>query len=241
MRTDPSSDLDREPVGRRGATDAVTAWAVSSDSRRKVDSMHIRRTIQAAAAAALLTVPAVALTSSPASAARPFATAGGVRLGDVSFTTERGSNKTIVNVKLRGHSGSDVNSFHGFHIHANDNPSNGDGCVADATQPASTWFVSADGHWKLDPAELHGKHAGDLASVFINSDGTTSMKVVVSKLTPTQIVGKALILHAGPDNFGNVPVGPAANQYTPGAEAVAATQATGNAGVRIGCAVISGR
>jgi Cu/Zn superoxide dismutase len=67
------------------------------------------------------------------------------------------------------------------------------------------------------------------------------MRVVVSRLTPSQIVGRVLIFHAGADNFGNVPVGPAANQYTPGADAVAATQATGNAGVRTACGVITSR
>ena len=28
------------------------------------------------------------------------------------------------------------NGIHGFHVHANDNPANGDGCVADPAQPA---------------------------------------------------------------------------------------------------------
>ena len=38
--------------------------------------------------------------------------------------------------------------FHGFHIHANDDPANGKGCIADPAQAPSTWFVSADGHLK---------------------------------------------------------------------------------------------
>jgi Cu/Zn superoxide dismutase len=46
-------------------------------------------------------------------------------------------------------------------------------------------------------------------------------------------------LHQGPDNYGNVPVGTAPNQYTANsAEATTLTQNTGNAGARIGCAVI---
>lgn len=101
--------------------------------------------------------------------------------------------------------------------------------------------VRTDGHWKADPGEVHGKHAGDLPSLFTNSDGTTSMRAVVSRLTPSHVIGKVLILHAGADNFGNVPVGSAANKYTPGAVAVAATQATGNAGVRMGYSVITSR
>ena len=132
-----------------------------------------------------------------------------------------------------------VDSFHGIHIHANDTSANGDGCIADPAQPSSTWFVSADGHWKKDPTELHGHHAGDLPSVYVNNDGTVKMRFVVDKLTPRQVVGRAVVLHAGPDNFGNVPVGPAADQYTAGSAALAKTQATGNAGDRFGCGVIT--
>jgi Cu-Zn family superoxide dismutase len=128
--------------------------------------------------------------------------------------------------------------FHGLHIHANDVTSNGDGCIADATQPSATWFVSADGHWKHDPAELHGQHAGDLPSVYVNADGSASIEFDVDKLRPSEVVGRAVVLHVGPDNFGNVPVGAGADQYTPGATALAKTQATGNAGDRYACGVI---
>ena len=53
-----------------------------------------------------------------------------------------------------------------------------------------------------------------------------------------RFVGRAVVLHAGPDNFGNVPVGTGADQYIAGATALAKTQATGNAGDRFGCGVI---
>ena len=65
------------------------------------------------------------------------------------------------------------------------------------------------------------------------------MRFNVDKLTPAEVVGRAVVLHAGPDNFGNVPVGPATDQYTAGPTALAKTQATGNAGDRFGCGVIT--
>jgi len=163
--------------------------------------------------------------------------ASGTRLGTVSFAGDRHSRHTEVTVQLR-RAGA-LETFHGLHIHANDTSANGSGCVADPAQPSATWFVSADGHWKHDPTELHGAHAGDLPSVFVNADGSASIRFTVDKLTPDEVIGRAVVLHAGTDNFGNVPVGPAADQYTAGPTALTKTQATGNAGDRYGCGVIT--
>ena len=53
------------------------------------------------------------------------------------------------------------------------------------------------------------------------------------------IRGKAVILHAKADNFGNVPTGTAANQYTPnGPEATDLTARTGNASDRVACGLV---
>lgn len=201
----------------------------------------IRATIAGVAAAGLFGAAAVAFTAETAGAHERWAqaslrSADGTRLGSVSFADDHDSDFTAVTIWLRNAAA--VEAFHGIHIHANDTTANGAGCIADPTQPSSTWFVSADGHWKKDPTELHGHHAGDLPSVFVNADGTAKLRFVVDKLTPRQVVGRAVILHAGPDNFGNVPVGTGADQYTAGATAVAKTQATGNAGDRFGCGVI---
>ena len=165
--------------------------------------------------------------------------ADGTRIGTVEFGGDRHSDSTEVTVHLR-RAGA-LTAFHGLHIHANDTAANGDGCIADPLLASSTWFVSADGHWKHDPSELHGNHAGDLPSVFVNADGTASIEFDVDKLTPEDVIGRAVVLHAGPDNFGNVPVGPGADQYTAGSGALAKTQATGNAGDRFACGVIEDR
>jgi Cu-Zn family superoxide dismutase len=204
--------------------------------------MHIkiRASIAAIAAVGTLGVTAVAITSGDAGASNPWAraslrSADGSRIGSVSFATGR-SGRTEVTVKLRNAAA--ANAFHGLHIHANDDTTNGDGCIADAAQPSNTWFASADGHWKHDPNELHGHHAGDLPSPYVNADGTASVQFVVDKLTAAEVIGRAVILHAGPDNFANVPVGTGAEQYTAGVDALAKTQATGNAGDRFACGVI---
>lgn len=206
-----------------------------------------RKRALAIAVATLLAIGLWSVTPSPASASRPFAraelrTAAGVEVGSVTFANAHRSNKTVIAARIKGLSGADINAFHGFHIHANDVPTNGDGCLADATLPPSTWFVSADGHWKYDPADVHAKHAGDLPSPYVNADGSAEMRMVVSKLTTNQVVDRVVVLHAGPDNFGNVPVGTAPDQYDANSPAATTkTHGTGNAGDRIACGVIAGR
>jgi Cu-Zn family superoxide dismutase len=191
-----------------------------------------------------LSAAAVALTAGAAAAHEPWASAtlrsaDGSRVGTVVFSDHRPSDRTEVTVHLRRAAG--INAFHGIHIHANDVAANGDGCVADPGQPSATWFVSADGHWKHDPTELHGSHAGDLPSVYVNGNGGARMQFVIDKLTPEEVIGRAVVLHVGPDNFGNVPVGPGADQYTAGPTALAKTQGTGNAGDRYACGVVGRR
>ena len=76
--------------------------------------------------------------------------------------------------------------------------------------------------------------------MYVNADGSTELRFEVDKLVPSEVAGRAVVLHAGPDNFGNVPVGPADDQYQAGPTAVAKTQNTGNAGDRYACGVIGG-
>ncbi len=74
--------------------------------------------------------------------------------------------------------------------------------------------------------------------MYVNADGTASIDFEIDKLTPEDVIGRAIVLHAGPDNFANVPIGPGVDQYAAGSAALAKTQATGNAGDRYACGVI---
>jgi Cu-Zn family superoxide dismutase len=132
-----------------------------------------------------------------------------------------------------------LDAFHGFHVHANDDPANGSGCIADGAAPSNTWFVSADGHWSKDPA-VHGMHTGDMPSVLLNKDGTARLDFTTERMAVADLVGKAVVLHSGEDNFANVPTGTAPDQYTPnGSVASDKTHKTGNAGDRIACGVVA--
>lgn len=163
--------------------------------------------------------------------------ASGVDHGSVTFVPK--GSQTEVRVQLVGLPEAIArDAFHGFHLHANSDPANGEGCLADAAQASSTWFTAVDGHWKAD-AQVHSSHVGDLPSVLVLSDGRAEMRFVTGRLDTAQLRGRAVILHAGADNFGNVPVGTGANQYTANtAGAVTATQNTGNAGDRLLCGVV---
>jgi Cu-Zn family superoxide dismutase len=122
--------------------------------------------------------------------------------------------------------------FRGFHIHANNDTSNGDGCVA------SGGFVSADGHWNRGGGGTHGSHTGDLPVLMRDADGHARAEFAVGKLEPGEIVGRAVVVHSVADNYANIP-----SRYqssTAGAPAGpdATTLANGDAGSRYACGVI---
>ena len=56
------------------------------------------------------------------------------------------------------------------------------------------------------------------------------------------LLRRAVVLHVGADNLGNIPVGDAPTQYEPNSpEATSLTARTGNAGDRLACGVITAR
>ena len=165
--------------------------------------------------------------------------ADGTEIGQVTFQGKK--DETEVRVKL-AHLPSNwtADAFHGFHIHANNTGPDG-GCVADPAMAPNQWFLSADGHWKADGQD-HAGHNGDMPSVLVNADGSAEMEFVTGRFDPAALVGRAVIVHAGADNFGNVPLGTAANQYAANSDAATtATKNTGNAGDRLACGVIERR
>jgi len=194
--------------------------------------------VTAAGAMALVGVVTLAPASGAASAVAraELRDAAGNPVGDVRFTGGRGNEVTVrASVRLPV----DSPEFHGFHIHANDvDPVTGarPGCVG------SGGFVSVGGHWDVG-GHTHGSHSGDLPSLARQGDGEAEMTFVIDKFTLSQVMGRALIVHAGADNFANIPRGTASKQYTDNGTAfsgIGGTAATGNAGARFACGVIEG-
>lgn len=129
----------------------------------------------------------------------------------------------------------DSSEFHGMHIHWNNDPANGTGCVVG--DPANP-FLAVDGHYNPTGA-LHGGHLGDLPSLVRDSEGNSQLAFTLDKFAAADLPGLAIIVHAGADNFANVPIGTLPNQYTDNGTAWAGTSATGNAGLRFACGVIA--
>jgi Cu-Zn family superoxide dismutase len=115
--------------------------------------------------------------------------------------------------------------FHGFHVHA----------VGECVPP----FTSAGGHYNPTGA-AHGDHAGDLPSLLVNNDGTGELAFETDRFSVDELFdadGSALIVHAGRDNYANIPTryhSHTENTFGPDSE----TRATGDAGARAACGVV---
>lgn len=120
---------------------------------------------------------------------------------------------------------------HGLHIHTVGK------CEPNSVAPtggAPGDFLSAGGHFQGGGAN-HPSHAGDLTPLQVRGDGTAMLVTTTSAFTKEQLLadqGTAIMIHAGPDNFANIP----ADRYQPPADAT--TLATGDSGKRVACGVI---
>ena len=126
---------------------------------------------------------------------------------------------------------------HGMHIHDIGR------CEANSVAPAGGApgdFLSAGGHFQGGGQGGHPNHAGDLAPLQIRGDGSGMLVTTTNTFDKADLLdgdGTAIIIHAGPDNFANIPADryQQANGAPPPDET---TLATGDAGKRVACGVI---
>jgi superoxide dismutase, Cu-Zn family len=178
-----------------------------------------RRIIVMAVALSALSLAAVATAggrddSVPRAAAELVAPTG-ASLGTVRLI--EGDGRITVRAKVAGL----TPGFHGFHVHA----------VGACVGPS---FASAGGH--LNPAGgSHPEHAGDMPVLLVNADGTARASFASDRFGLADLFdldGSAVIVHANPDNYANIPT----DRYDPDPDAT--TLATGDAGARVACGVI---
>ncbi|KAH7856328.1 hypothetical protein Vadar_000117 [Vaccinium darrowii] len=133
--------------------------------------------------------------------------------GTVYFTQE-GDGPTTVTGSLSGLKP----GAHGFHVHALGDTTNG--CMS--TGP----HFNPAGKEHGAPEDEH-RHAGDLGNVIVGEDGTASFTIVDKQIPlsgPHSIIGRAVVVHADPDDLGK------------GGHEL--SKSTGNAGGRIACGII---
>ena len=122
----------------------------------------------------------------------------GTPIGTITITTSQYG--TIFTPNLSGLSP----GLHGFHVH--ENPSCGPAEKNGKMVPG----LSAGGHY--DPART-GKHEGpygtghlgDLPALYAHADGTATHPVLAPRIKIADLKGRAIIIHAGGDNYSDHP------------------------------------
>lgn len=128
--------------------------------------------------------------------------------GTVTFTQQ--SDGVLVQLNLGGFAPTSQNTNHGFHVHEN-----GVCTVGDFSSAGRHWNPTVKQHGMLNP---QGFHQGDMPNVQFFRNGSSDVRFTVNHFTVDQIVGKAVVLHAGADDL--------------------MTDPSGNSGPPIGCGVV---
>ncbi|GIN93430.1 hypothetical protein J22TS1_44810 [Siminovitchia terrae] len=145
-------------------------------------------------------------------------------IGTVSFTED--DDQIQIKAQIKGF----TPGHHGFHLHENG--------VCEAEAPDGP-FTTAGGHFNPNGKE-HANHAGDMPSLYVNEDGRAEYSTSFDRVTMKQLTEGplAVVIHAGPDNFGNIP-----DRYKsegkPGPDQE--TVKAGDAGNRQACGVITNK
>lgn len=169
------------------------------------------RILLAAACALCLTACAGMTSTIPSATATLKPTQGNKAAGSVSFSQQGDKVRVVANITGL------TPGLHGFHVHET-----GDCSAPDA--------MSAGGHFNPHGkahGDIHGgeRHAGDLGNVTADKDGNARVDIAVDGLSvasgvPGSVVGRAVVIHANPDDLKSQPAG--------------------NSGPRVACGVIAG-
>ena len=101
-------------------------------------------------------------------------------------------------------------------------------------------FNSAGGHFQA-PGHTAHPASGDLTSLEVRANGAAKLVTTTDAFTAEELLAgpsTAIIIHEKSDNFANIPERYQQINGTPGPDAE--TMATGDAGKRVACGVITG-
>ncbi|MEN1958582.1 superoxide dismutase family protein [Luteimonas changyuni] len=170
---------------------------------------------EAPAAPVAPTTPAATadMTTTPAAGTMAIlaATEGNSVTGEITFAAVDGG------VAITGQvNGLPPNTEHGFHVHET-----GDCSAPDGTSAGGHFNPTDSAHGRVSAGE---HHVGDTDNIRADDTGVARVDTRLDGATladgaPTDVLGRAVIVHADPDDY--------------------ATQPTGNAGARLACGVIT--
>lgn len=108
---------------------------------------------------------------------------------------------------------------HGFHVHQHPQ------CSPDMKEGKTVAGLSAGGHYDPGNSGRHegpvgNGHLGDLPVLLVDADGNAQMAMFAPRLQTPDLVGRALIIHEGGDNYSDKP------------------KALGGGGARVACGVV---
>jgi Cu-Zn family superoxide dismutase len=108
---------------------------------------------------------------------------------------------------------------HGFHVHEHSSCEPG---TADGKTVAAS---AAGGHYDPEKTGRHAGpygdgHLGDLPVLYVAADGRATDPVLAPRISPEQMAGRTLMVHAGGDNYSDEP------------------EKLGGGGARVACGVI---
>jgi Cu-Zn family superoxide dismutase len=122
----------------------------------------------------------------------------GAQIGTITVTSN--AYGTLFTPDLKGLSP----GLHGFHVH--EKPS----CEPAAKEGKMVPGLGAGGHY--DPANTgrhegpYGEgHLGDLPALYVDAAGTATHTLLAPRLKPSDLHGRALMIHAGADNYADQP------------------------------------
>lgn len=139
-----------------------------------------------------------------------YPTDGNEVSGTVTFT--QGSDGIDINAEISGLSEGE----HGFHIHQY-----GDCTAADGTSAGGHYAPDGDPHGSPEDANSHD---GDLGNITADAEGNASMSTSSSDIVMNgakSIIGRAVVIHSGADDFTSQPSGAAGSRVACGVIGIA--------------------
>jgi superoxide dismutase, Cu-Zn family len=154
-----------------------------------------------AAACAMLGLAAMPALADEASAEMHSVSAEGIGESMGTVQLSDGDDGLTLTVEVQGLTPGE----HGFHLHQN-------GSCEPAANPEGqmTAAFAAGGHYDPDETGTHAGpegegHMGDLPVLEVGSDGMAAAELTAPRLTVADARGKALMIHAGGDNYSDQP------------------------------------